>query len=138
MSEFPEILTLEQAAAFLQVSTRTIQRMVKRSEMPGRRVGGQWRFDRDQLREWVRGKDLPAAAPAPSSQLDLIAREARWVGADLPQMLIDLQQEACRRLAESEEGRRDGPDGSDDAGVPDDRDDPDQQDEQDDGADRSG
>ncbi len=96
MSKFPIILTLEQAAQMLQLSSRTIQRLVSKGEMPGRRIGGQWRFDRDQLREWVRGADVEPA-PEPQTQAELIAQEARRIGADLPQTLIDLQQAAMRR-----------------------------------------
>ncbi len=97
MQDLPDILTMEQAADMLQVSTRTIQRMVKSGEIPGRQVGSQWRFDREQLRQWVRG-DLKSW-PRPLTQTELIEQEAdRLGGADMPQMLIDLQQAARRRL----------------------------------------
>jgi len=103
MNEYPVILTLEQAAEMLQLSTRTIQRLVNKGRMPGRRIGGQWRFDRDQLREWVRGADMEAPAEK-LTQAELIEREAKRIGADLPQTLIDLQQAAMRRRSgDSEE-----------------------------------
>jgi excisionase family DNA binding protein len=100
MDEYPVILTLEQAAEMLQLSARTVQRMVSKGRMPGRRIGGQWRFDRDQLREWVRGAEVEPAEVS-VSQTELIAREARRLGVDVPQTLIDLQQAAKRRLSES-------------------------------------
>ena len=99
MNEYPIILTLEQAAEMLQLSARTVQRMVSKGKMPGRRIGGQWRFDRDQLREWVRGAEVEPATE-PQSQEKLIAQEARRLGVDLPQTLIDLQQAAKKRHAE--------------------------------------
>jgi len=102
MNEYPIILTLEQAAEMLQLSPRTVQRMVSKGKMPGRRIGGQWRFDREQLREWVRG-----AAVEPEkemlTQAELIAREARRIGVDLPQTLIDLQQAAAKRKSSGDE-----------------------------------
>ncbi len=101
MSEYPEVLTLEQAAEMLQVSTRTIQRLAKKGEMPGRRVGGQWRFDREQLRHWLRGGLVKPQEDL--SQIDLIAQEQRRWGVDLPQTLIDLQQAARKRLSEPSE-----------------------------------
>lgn len=97
MTEYPEIMTMQQAAEFLQISTRTLQRMVRSDEIPGRQVGSQWRFDRDQLREWVRG-ECTADATARAQQ-ELIEKEARKLGVDLPQTLIDLQQAALRRSA---------------------------------------
>jgi len=99
MSNFPEILTLQQAAAMLQVSERTIQRMVKRGEIPGTRIGGQWRFDRDQLRAMVRGEWT--RPPADYSDIELIERESLRLGVDVPETLIDLQQIAKKRLDES-------------------------------------
>lgn len=105
MSNYPEILTLEQTAEFLQVSTRTIQRMIKENRLPGRQVGSQWRFDREQLRAWVRGEhDLELAAAA---QRELIERERARLGVDMPETLIELQQEAVRRLAARSRAARD-------------------------------
>ncbi len=95
MSDLPEILTMQQAAELLQVSTRALQRMVKKGETPGRQVGSQWRFDRDQLKAWVRGESTSAATAR--AQQELIEREARRLGVDLPQTLIDLQQAALKR-----------------------------------------
>ena len=103
MDEYPIILTLEQAAEMLQLSARTVQRMVSKGKMPGRRIGGQWRFDREQLCEWVRGAEVEQPAEQPESQVELIAREARRMGVDLPQTLIDLQQAAKRRLSPESE-----------------------------------
>jgi excisionase family DNA binding protein len=91
MKTHPEILTMEQAAEFLQVSTRTIQRMVKAGEIPGRQVGSQWRFDREQLREWIRGEQIERLAAA---QRELIEKEARRLGVDIPETLVELQQAA--------------------------------------------
>src|ERR1700728_1824726 len=46
------ILTLEQAAAYLQVSPRTCAELA-RSGVIGRKVGREWRFLRDQLDQYV-------------------------------------------------------------------------------------
>ena len=103
MSEFPEILTMEQAAEMLQVSVRTLQRMVKDGRMPGRQVGSQWRFDRDQLRQWVRGEVEAEPQPAePMTQLELLEKERSRFGLDVPETLVELQQAAARRLADQE------------------------------------
>jgi len=97
MHDLPEIMTMEQAAGLLQVSTRTIQRMVKAGQIPGRQVGSQWRFDREQLRAWVRCElEVPAAR---EDQLDLIERERARLGVDLPETLVELQQALVKRHA---------------------------------------
>jgi excisionase family DNA binding protein len=53
------LLTLNEAADLLQVSTRTLQRMIHSGEMPALKVGGQWRVREAQLRQWVERKESP-------------------------------------------------------------------------------
>lgn len=37
------LLTLAEAASLLQVSTRTLKRMIRNHDLPALKVGGQWR-----------------------------------------------------------------------------------------------
>jgi excisionase family DNA binding protein len=48
-----EVLTLGEAAAYLKLADRTIHRMIQRNEIPCARVGGQWRFLRSVLDDWL-------------------------------------------------------------------------------------
>ena len=52
-------LTLSEAANLLQVSTRTLQRMIRNGELPAFKVGGQWRVRETQLRQWVEDRESP-------------------------------------------------------------------------------
>ena len=56
------LLTLNEAAELLQVSTRTLQRMIHSGEMPALKVGGQWRVREAQLRQWVEKREGSARA----------------------------------------------------------------------------
>jgi excisionase family DNA binding protein len=56
------LLTLDEAAALLQVSKRTLQRMIKINELPAFKVGGQWRLREAQLRQWVEHRELSGTA----------------------------------------------------------------------------
>jgi len=47
-------LTVEQIAAYLQVSKETIYRWLDRGKIPAHRVGKQWRFKTIEVDEWVR------------------------------------------------------------------------------------
>lgn len=67
-SEFPilnsemrmkEILTPREAAEYLSVHVRTIYRLAKNREIPGRKVGGSWRFKKDALDEWLSLRENP-------------------------------------------------------------------------------
>jgi excisionase family DNA binding protein len=51
------LLTLDEAAALLQVSKRTLHRMIKINELPAFKVGGQWRLRETQLRQWVEHRE---------------------------------------------------------------------------------
>ena len=53
------LLTLSEAADLLQVSTRTLQRMIRNGQLPAFKVGGQWRVRETQLRQWVENREIP-------------------------------------------------------------------------------
>jgi excisionase family DNA binding protein len=53
-----QLLTLDEAATLLQVSKRTLQRMIKVRELPAFKVGGQWRLRETQLRQWVEHREI--------------------------------------------------------------------------------
>ena len=44
-----EILDIKQAAEYLQIKERTVYRLVGDGEIPGIKVGGQWRFSKKCL-----------------------------------------------------------------------------------------
>lgn len=50
---FPAVMTVDQVAAFLQVSRRTIYNMAQAGELPAVKVGEQWRFYRPELDRWL-------------------------------------------------------------------------------------
>jgi excisionase family DNA binding protein len=54
------LLTLSEAAKLLQVSTRTLQRMIRQSKLPAFKVGGQWRMRESQLSEWLDQRERAA------------------------------------------------------------------------------
>ena len=60
-------MTLGEAAAYLKFGERTIHRMIQRSEILCARVGGQWRFLKSVLDDWLlsRMQVLPRNEVAP-------------------------------------------------------------------------
>ena len=44
-----EILTASQVAQLLQVHPRTIYKLVKQGSIPGRKFGGGWRFNKNEI-----------------------------------------------------------------------------------------
>ena len=58
-NEHPELklLTLTEASGILQVSKRTLLRMIQQREVPAFKVGGQWRIRESQFRRWVEDRE---------------------------------------------------------------------------------
>jgi len=52
-----KLLTLAEAAAILQVSKRTLIRMIQQKQVPAFKIGGQWRMRKSQFRKWVEEKE---------------------------------------------------------------------------------
>jgi excisionase family DNA binding protein len=56
MAEEPEVLTADEAAELLRVSTKTILALAREGTLPGEKVGRAWRFVRSDLLAYVRGQ----------------------------------------------------------------------------------
>lgn len=48
-----EVLTLEELAAYLKVSETTAYSLVRTGDIPGRKVGREWRFLRERVVNWL-------------------------------------------------------------------------------------
>jgi excisionase family DNA binding protein/PAS domain S-box-containing protein len=46
------LLTVKEVAAYLRVNQTTIYRLVRKSQIPSFKVGGDWRFNLDSIDEW--------------------------------------------------------------------------------------
>jgi excisionase family DNA binding protein len=49
----PDVLTLGEAAALLRVEEADVTEAAERGELPGRKLGGEWRFAREALMAWL-------------------------------------------------------------------------------------
>ncbi|MFN0206525.1 MAG: helix-turn-helix domain-containing protein [Planctomycetota bacterium] len=48
-----EVLDFDSAAAFLGVSTKTFAKVLKAEDLPGRKVGREWKFSKTALLHWL-------------------------------------------------------------------------------------
>jgi excisionase family DNA binding protein len=62
MAEDVEVLTTEEAATLLRVSTKTVLVLVRQGSLPGEKVGRAWRFLRSDLLSYLHGSAGPTAA----------------------------------------------------------------------------
>jgi PTS system nitrogen regulatory IIA component len=51
-----DVLTLAEVAAYLKLSEKTLQKMVKNQEIPCAKVGSQWRFSKTVIDDWLRAQ----------------------------------------------------------------------------------
>lgn len=64
-----QIMTLNEVADYLKVHRSSIYRLLKIGEIPGFRMGTDWRFSREAIDEWIVRRTLEA--PAQAQQLAL-------------------------------------------------------------------
>lgn len=48
-----EIMTIDEVAAYIRVSERTVYDWAQKGELPGGKLGTTWRFKRDEIERWV-------------------------------------------------------------------------------------
>lgn len=48
--------TLKEIAEYLNVDEQTIYRMVRKKDIPGVKVRGNWRFKQEEIDEWLKEK----------------------------------------------------------------------------------
>ena len=48
-----DILTLEEVAAYLKAGKRTMYRLAQQGVIPAFKLGGTWRFRREELERWI-------------------------------------------------------------------------------------
>ena len=49
-----EILTIREVAELLKINRKTAYRLAAEGKIPGFKVGGSWRFDRQEISNWIR------------------------------------------------------------------------------------
>ena len=48
-----EILTLKEVAAYLKLAEKTAYRLAAEGKLPGFKVGGSWRFKKEDIEVWI-------------------------------------------------------------------------------------
>lgn len=48
-----DIMTIREVAEYLKLTEKTTYRLAAEGELPGFKVGGSWRFTRQDLEKWI-------------------------------------------------------------------------------------
>jgi len=51
-----EILTIREVAELLKINEKTAYKLAHAGKIPGFKVGGSWRFERQEIARWIRRK----------------------------------------------------------------------------------
>ena len=52
MADAPKVLTVNELAEYLRVHRSTIYRLLKRGDLPGFKIGSDWRFNVEVIDQW--------------------------------------------------------------------------------------
>ena len=52
----PELFTVKEVAAYLNVHTSTIYRMLRQGILPAFKIGSDWRFHREAIDRWIKAQ----------------------------------------------------------------------------------
>jgi excisionase family DNA binding protein len=51
-----DILTIREVAELLKINEKTAYKLAADGKLPGFKVGGSWRFERQEIANWIRRK----------------------------------------------------------------------------------
>ncbi|GMV48675.1 helix-turn-helix domain-containing protein [Nitrospirales bacterium NOB] len=58
-----ELLTVAETCRYLKISPRTLYRYIQERQLPGFKLGKEWRFARTDLERWLRERMGPPSQP---------------------------------------------------------------------------
>jgi len=67
MTSQDDILTISEVATLLKVAGKTVYGLAQKGNIPGFKVGGQWRFKRTAIDSWIEAKTQVAGAQPANS-----------------------------------------------------------------------
>ncbi len=47
------VMTVQEVSQYLRLAESTVYKLVQDGKLPGRKVGGRWRFPRESLQRWL-------------------------------------------------------------------------------------
>lgn len=53
-----DLMTLQELAAYLRVTTKTVYRLLEKGRIPAIKLGRQWRFNREAIDKWLSEKSV--------------------------------------------------------------------------------
>lgn len=64
----PQVMTFDEAKKYLRTTSSTLYRLVQKGVVPASKLGGQWRFKKDRLENWLFEQEVRFKANRPPSK----------------------------------------------------------------------
>ena len=97
-NDFPDVLTLDEAAAYLRVPSGEVQALLEARRIPARQIGSQWRILKAALANWLSDLD-------PKTRLESLF--GAWADDEsVPELLRDIYKRRGRSEVEPKPKRR--------------------------------
>lgn len=52
-------MTIDEVALYLKLHIKTTYRLVKNGKIPGFKIGGSWRFNKNEIDDWISRGGMP-------------------------------------------------------------------------------
>jgi excisionase family DNA binding protein len=52
------VMTVQEVSQYLRLAESTIYKLAQEGKLPGRKIGGRWRFSRESLQRWLEKTDV--------------------------------------------------------------------------------
>ena len=65
---FPRVMTVKELSDYLQVHPSTVYKLLRRGELPGFRIGTDWRFNAEVIDRWCMERNMKAPDGGTSNQ----------------------------------------------------------------------
>lgn len=90
-----EILTVEEVAEFLKTKPATVRKWLRDGELPGRKIGGEWRVIRDELEAFLR-----ALPPGGGDAVRHLCPAQDKPAARRTPVFLSASRTACRKMGD--------------------------------------
>jgi excisionase family DNA binding protein len=68
MTDEDAVMTVKEVSAYLRLAESTVYKLAQEGQLPGRKVGGAWRFSRKGIEGWL-GEWPLTPEPLPSNNI---------------------------------------------------------------------
>lgn len=58
MNDSNSVMTVREVSAYLRLAESTVYKLAQEGELPGRKIGGAWRFSRRGIEDWLAARPL--------------------------------------------------------------------------------